>query len=404
MVYEAELHLLQLTFKKCRVQTRVLDPDALLDPQADIGRSMILGHEWVYQRSFADSVPALCQNVIYKYEDSYGCTALYMLLPECEQVLLIGPYLRAPLERGQVLAYMEKNNVSPAVLAEMEQYYEILPCLEETSHLFSLLDAFAERLWGGQERFEMQDVFSTKETVPGLQDKKEAAEPQQILWNMQMMEMRYSYENEMMQAVSRGQVHKAERLLKKIPASMLEKRLSDPIRNMKNYCIIMNTLSRKSAEQSGVHPLYLDRVSSAFARKIEQVTTVAALEQLMLEMFRSYCRLVREHSMKNYSSTVRKTVLCIDSDLSADLSLSTLAQMQNVSSAYLSALFRKETGKTLTEYITEKRVAQAKHLLSTTDLQVQTIAQHCGILDVHYFSRVFKKYTGKTPKEFRADV
>ena len=34
-------------------------------------------------------------------------------------------------------------------------------------------------------------------------------------------------------------------------------------------------------------------------------------------------------------------------------------------------------------------------------LQVQTVAQHCGFLDVHYFSKVFKKYIGKTPKEFK---
>ena len=41
-------------------------------------------------------------------------------------------------------------------------------------------------------------------------------------------------------------------------------------------------------------------------------------------------------------------------------------------------------------------------LLRTTKLQIQTIAQHCGIMDVHYFSRIFKKVTGQTPKEYRA--
>ena len=40
-------------------------------------------------------------------------------------------------------------------------------------------------------------------------------------------------------------------------------------------------------------------------------------------------------------------------------------------------------------------------LLATTKLQIQTIAQHCGILDVHYFSKVFKKSVGVTPKQYR---
>ena len=43
----------------------------------------------------------------------------------------------------------------------------------------------------------------------------------------------------------------------------------------------------------------------------------------------------------------------------------------------------------------------AEYLLSSTSLQIQTVALHCGILDVHYFTKLFKKHTGKTPTEFR---
>jgi YesN/AraC family two-component response regulator len=94
----------------------------------------------------------------------------------------------------------------------------------------------------------------------------------------------------------------------------------------------------------------------------------------------------------------------IDLDLSADLSLSTLAKQQNISSAYLSALFKRETGKTLSEYIRDKRIEYAAYLLSTTHLQVQTVALHCGIMDVQYFSKIFKKQMGKTPKEYRESM
>jgi YesN/AraC family two-component response regulator len=56
---------------------------------------------------------------------------------------------------------------------------------------------------------------------------------------------------------------------------------------------------------------------------------------------------------------------------------------------------------TVSEYIREKRINYAEHLLLTTHLQIQTVALHCGIMDVQYFSKIFKKQTGKTPKEFR---
>ena len=163
----------------------------------------------------------------------------------------------------------------------------------------------------------------------------------------------------------------------------------------------MNTLLRKAAENGGVHPVYLDRISSNFARQIEEISVLSAFPTLMHEMFRSYCRLVRKHSTRRYSPAVQKTILLIDSDLSAPLTLSTLAAAQELSEGYLAKIFKKETEKTVSEYVREKRMKHAAHLLTTTRLQIQTIALHCGIMDVHYFSKQFKKHTGKTPKEYR---
>ena len=163
----------------------------------------------------------------------------------------------------------------------------------------------------------------------------------------------------------------------------------------------MNTLLRKAAEQGGVHPLYIDRLSSKFATKIELSADIKAIPELMREMFTSYCRLVRKHSTKQYSPVVKRTILMIDSDISAELSLRTLAQKQGITSGYLATVFKKETKKTVSEYIRERRINHALHLLNTTNLQIQTIAMHCGIMDVQYFSKVFKRQIGKTPKEYR---
>ena len=150
-----------------------------------------------------------------------------------------------------------------------------------------------------------------------------------------------------------------------------------------------------------MHPIHLDRVSSAFAKRIEELSEGSANLPLMKEMFRAYCRLVRKHAIRHYSLPVQKTVLLIDADLSAELAPRALAQAQGLSLGYLSSLFHKEVGVTISEYIRERRMKHAAHLLSTTRLQIQTVAQHCGIMDVQYFSKTFKKEMGMTPKEYR---
>jgi len=87
-----------------------------------------------------------------------------------------------------------------------------------------------------------------------------------------------------------------------------------------------------------------------------------------------------------------------------DQTLNTHAALLNVSPSYLSTLFRKETGITLTEFVNRKRAEYGVLLLNTTSMQVQAIAQHCGISDINYFTRIFKKYIGKTPKEYRNSI
>ena len=87
--------------------------------------------------------------------------------------------------------------------------------------------------------------------------------------------------------------------------------------------------------------------------------------------------------------------------LSADLSLARLARAQNISRGYLATIFKQETGKTISEFVRERRIKHAKHLLAGTKLQIQTVAAQCGIMDLQYFSKIFKSMTGKTPKEYR---
>lgn len=86
---------------------------------------------------------------------------------------------------------------------------------------------------------------------------------------------------------------------------------------------------------------------------------------------------------------------------SPDFSLQLLADTFNVSSPTMSRFFKSEIGKGLAEYVTDRRMEDAKSLLKETDLPVKEIAKEVGYSDVNTFIRRFKAKTGSTPTEFR---
>lgn len=91
----------------------------------------------------------------------------------------------------------------------------------------------------------------------------------------------------------------------------------------------------------------------------------------------------------------------IAQQIASPITLSSLSDAVALSPAYLSTLFREETGETLSAYITRQRMETSMRLLRETNLKIYEIAQMCGYTDGKYFSYVFKKYTGKTPLEYR---
>ncbi len=402
MRYEAELQLLRDTFEKCRIRTVLLDPEMQVAAYPELGLHIMLSGQVAEADALSKYLPPIAAATIYQLTTPLNCTYLYFRLPETSQsILMIGPYLTASPSAQEIMEWGESHAVEPGQQKEMLTYLQHVPVLSEGNHLLALLDAFAERVWGAGG-FVMEDLQRTAaQDVPHFWAAKSASRDENPMLQMHLIEDRYTFENKLIDAVSQGQFHKAEMLLANVAQEPFEQRLADPVRNIKNYCIITNTLFRKAAEKGGVHPFYLDSVSSDFAIRIEQITTVDAGKYLILDMLRNYCRLVRKHSMKGYSAPVQKAITCIDGDLSANLSLQSLATRLSVSGSYLSSLFRKETGQTLTDFISQRRIHHAMYLLETTHLQVQTIAQHCGFLDVHYFTKVFKKITGTTPRQYR---
>jgi len=94
----------------------------------------------------------------------------------------------------------------------------------------------------------------------------------------------------------------------------------------------------------------------------------------------------------------------IDENLFENLSLEKLCARANLSRSHFSALFCELNGLSAGEYIIQKRISRAAHLLKSTELPVMEIATSCGFNTAANFNHAFKKQTGKTPTQYRSDM
>jgi len=212
---------------------------------------------------------------------------------------------------------------------------------------------------------------------------------------------RYDIESEMLDCISESNHEGALLAYKRMTSINFEQRHKDVFHERKALLYTANTLFRKAAEKSKVHPLYLHRISSKFAKLIEQVTDMPGVEALVEKMIRDYCHLVKNKSRIQYSPIIRNAINYIELNLNSSLSLSILAKELHVSSPYLSCIFKQESGITITDFINKERIHTSLKLLSTTNEQIQDIAFYVGIHDINYFTKIFKKEIGVTPRDYR---
>ncbi len=405
MDYEREYAFVIKYLNKLSIKTAFIHIYENDTPTFDLGLRKIIYGTDDYPKFFEFLTSAGKSNTIYQINDKYFCKYYALRLPNKPGTyLMIGPYLDQEITQESLLNLADHYNFSPQIFSQLKYFYEKVPIIKDIDHLLLLIITLGEYLWGNMNNFSLEkvDPHSIEWAQPVSREKKETNDD--AFLTMKAMEERYARENGLIQAVSKGLIHEAEQFSSSSIFFEMEKRLSDPIRDIKNYTIILNTILRKSAEKGKVHPIHLDALSSQFAKEIENITSVKKGIELQKNMVEKYCLLVKKHSINHYSLPIQKVITYIDTDLTADLSLSALSNLLNLSPNYLSALFKKEAGTTLTNYVNTKRIEHAVYLLSSTDMQIQNIAQYCGIPDVNYFTKIFKKVMNKTPSEFKEDI
>jgi YesN/AraC family two-component response regulator len=142
----------------------------------------------------------------------------------------------------------------------------------------------------------------------------------------------------------------------------------------------------------------------SFIERNNELSLPALLEtQGILKIL--FSRFLKDEAMSSNNAIknerIQKILKHIHENLTGILRVDDLAQKFNVTPDYFSRLFFESTGERPIKYIQNKRIERAQLLLSTTSNSLQSIAEMVGLENISYFSRLFKKQTGKTASKFR---
>lgn len=337
---------------------------------------------------------------IYHFIDLFRCQYTSFRVPDRNEYIIFGPLLFEDITGDRFDTLFQSLKFPEIMRESLQNYYYHVHFLPDQTMYESLIILISDQIFG-KEKYKVvyKDEFLLDDVIQFYHNHLRI--PEQPFLGVQHIETRYALENRMLAAVISGNERQAVDDISKLASLGMTQRLTNELRDRKDLCITLNTLLRKAAEQAGVHPVNIDSISNHNIQMIEQLTSMEQCRAFAPKLVRGYCHLIQKYNLKAYSLPVRKVITYINTDLTADLSLKSLAAQINVNASYLSSLFKKEVGIPLTEYVNRSRIGYAQLLLLTSELPIKAIALQCGISDIQYFSRLFKRITGITPKAYQ---
>ncbi|GGF61720.1 hypothetical protein GCM10010912_03620 [Paenibacillus albidus] len=157
---------------------------------------------------------------------------------------------------------------------------------------------------------------------------------------------------------------------------------------------------RQATPSDIISPRTLNEILENSEEKIRECVTTKELEILLLQWLKKISEVIQEKKEKKDGIT-SFVMEYINENLADEIYLDTLAEKLNISSGYLSTYFKEKTGINMVEYINEVRIREATVLLVESQLKILEVAETVGYRNITSFNRMFKKYTGLTPNDYR---
>lgn len=190
----------------------------------------------------------------------------------------------------------------------------------------------------------------------------------------------------------------AEAYIARLEADSLKSTLMRQYVVMDIYMVILSF-----CEKFAIQDLELKKDVEELQNVIQKLHSLTEMKKYLSYLLEKAIELRDTVSGRRYTDLIAAAQKMIGENyMSEDISLNVVAANVGMSPSYFSSIFSKEVGHTFVEYLTEVRMEKAKELLMCSSLKTSEIGFEVGYKDPHYFSYIFKKTQGCSPKEYRA--
>lgn len=212
----------------------------------------------------------------------------------------------------------------------------------------------------------------------------------------------FEKEFEFYDCVKNGDIDSVKRLMTPLGGSGTGILSDDPLRNLKYHFVITLAMMTRFCVEGGMEMETAYTLSDLYILKADKCSRTEDIHKLHSEAILDFTMQMKRISRGNvYSKPVIMTMDYIYGHLHSKISAKDIAESVSLSTAYLSRIFHKEVGVTISTYIAVKRVETAQNMLKYSDYSSLDISNYLAFATHSHFIGTFKKYTGMTPNEFR---
>ncbi len=212
----------------------------------------------------------------------------------------------------------------------------------------------------------------------------------------------YEEEMRMYRYVRDGDLRAVERARQTFCARKQGHLSDEPLTNMKYLFVASMTLVVRFAITGGMNSETAYTSSDYYIQQMDHCRTVEEVSGLHEEAVRYFTEhMASLQKEKIYSKTVMRCMDYISRHLNRPVRVVDIAAYVQKNPDYLSSLFKKETGRTITAYLMESKLQAAEDMLRDSDCSCAEVSAAFAFSSQSYFTKMFRQYTGETPKTFR---